>query len=124
MTIDEARIVLENEIKSRGFEIHYRSSNTGCVWFKRKRCEIPFAKTRSTLYIVAHELFHCIEERKTKVYINEMFAEKFAHNKIRELGFSVPRRQTRRAKKYVAWKLTKARCRGLKEIDKTVKQYI
>ena len=44
MTIDEARIVLENEIKSRGFEIHYRSSNTGCVWFKRKRGDRVNAK--------------------------------------------------------------------------------
>ena len=140
MDIEQARQTLEAEIRGLGYEILYRKNLTGKVTLRRvfiksrnglvelrriQQCAIPYASTRKSLYIVAHELYHCLYPRYSKkVYINEMKAEQFAHEKLRELGFAVPHSMTQRAKNYVAWKLSKARRRGLKKIDSTVKQWI
>lgn len=125
MEIAQARQFLEFAINWAGYDIEYRKSLTGRVWWRSKRCQIPQAKTRKSLYIVAHELYHCMFPRQgEKVYINEMKAERFAHGVLRGLGFAVPRSVTQGAKNYVSWKVIKAQRRGLKRIDSNVKQWL
>ena len=123
-TIAEAKKLIENKIVRRGFRIHYRKSISGCVYWETKVCYIPEIKTRKSLYIACHELYHCLRDRKGKVYLDEFKAERFAHRFMRHLGFSVPRSQTRRAKRYVSWKIEKATRRGLSKIDSEVKTYL
>lgn len=124
MTIDQAKIQVEGEITRQGFSIKYRTSLTGCVWETAKRCEIPEIKTRASLYIACHELFHVLFPRAgKKVCVNEVLAERFAHTKMRELGFSVPRKQTTRAKQYVLKKTKRAIKRGMKAIPKEVMSF-
>lgn len=115
MEIEQARQKIESSIKRRGFVIRYRNSMTGSVWYEKKICEIPFAKTRKSLYLLCHEFYHTLRKKKEKTFINEFKAEKFAHRYMRHLGFSVPSSQTKRAKRYVSWKITKACRRGLRQ---------
>jgi hypothetical protein len=125
-TIEQSRELIENKIANKGYSITYTHSLCGRVYWKTKEVFIPQIKTRASLYIACHELFHVLRERKENVYINEFKAEKFAHRYLRYLGFSVPRKQTKRAKRYVAYKLQKAFNRGHKQIDvnKDVKKFL
>lgn len=123
--IETARYIVESKILRRGFQIKYRKSLTGCVYWETKICYIPEIKTRKSLYIGCHELYHCLRDRDNiKVYVDEMEAEMFAHRYTRHLGFAVPRTQTQRAKRYVSYKLQKAMRRGLKKVDSEVKEWV
>jgi hypothetical protein len=124
MTLQEAKDLIEKEIQDLGFTIKYRKSITGCVFYDSKTCFMPEVKSRKSLYLACHELYHVLEKRKDKVYINELKAERFAHNKMRQLGFSVPRSMTKRAKSYVKHKVRKALRRGLQRINPEVKRYL
>jgi hypothetical protein len=126
LTIEQSKVLIENKIVKRGYAIKYRKNLSGCVYWHTKICFIPQIKTRASLYIGAHELFHVLRKRKEKVYINEFKAEKFAHRYLRHLGFSVPRKQSQRAKRYVNYKLQKAFNRGHKQSDlnKDVKRFL
>lgn len=120
-----AKNIVENKILKRGFRIKYRTSLSGCVYWSAKICSMPIIKTRKSLYIGCHELYHCLRPRNNiKVYIDEMQAEKFAHKYMRHLGFSVPRSQTRGAKFYIKYKLRQAIDRGLKKVDSKIKEWI
>lgn len=126
LTIEQAKNIVENKIKKLGFTIIYRKNLTGRVFYTKKICYIPEIKTRNSLYIGTHELYHCLAERKDKVFINEYKAEKFAHRYLHHLGFSVPRKQTKRAKRYIEYKIRKASYRGLlkSSIPKEITNYI
>lgn len=125
MDINQAKYIVESKIRRKGFEIIYRKSMSGCVFEKSKKCFMPEIKTRKSLYIACHELYHVLREKKNeKVYINEMKAEKFAHRFLRHLGFAVPRSQTQRAKRYVLRKIRKAQNRGLKKVNSEVKKWL
>ena len=126
MDIEQARKLIESKIKKRGYQIFYRTSNSGCVFEKSKKCFIPKARGRSSLYLICHELFHTLRDKPSsiKTYINEMLAEKFAMRYMQHLGFSVPRKHITRAKRYISWKILKAQRRGLKRIDPKVKKWL
>jgi hypothetical protein len=125
-TISEAKKLIEDKIIKNGFTIHYRKSLSGSVCWSNKTCDIPEIKTRKSLFIGAHELFHCLRERKGKVYINEFKAEKFAGRYMRHLGFNVPRVMLYRAKRYISYKISKAFTRGMRQdtLDKNVKAWL
>jgi hypothetical protein len=125
-TIDEAKAIIESKILRRSFKIHYRKGLCGCVYWDSKLAYIPEIKTRKSLYIASHELFHALRDRKGKVYIDEYKAEVFAHRFLRHLGYSVPRSMTQRAKGYITRKIGKALRRGMKaeNIDTTIKTWI
>jgi len=123
-TLDQSKKIIEDKIKRKGFIIYYRKSLSGCVFWDSKKCYIPEIKTRKSLYIACHELFHCLRDRKGKVYLDEFKAERFASRFMRHLGYSVPRSMTARAKKYVGWKIEKAQRRGLLKVNQEVKQYL
>jgi hypothetical protein len=113
--LERAKNLVEYKITRKGFKIEYRKSAlTGVVYPKQKLCIIPHIKSRKSLYIAIHELYHCLRQKKTKVYIDECNAEVFAHKYLRHLGFAVPRDETQRAKRYIRYKLVKALNRGLK----------
>jgi hypothetical protein len=122
--LEQAKNLVEGKIIRRGFSLQYRKATlSGVVFWDSKTCIIPQIKSRASLYIACHELYHCLRDRKGKVYIDEFKAEKFAHRFMRHLGFSIPRKQTKRAKRYINYKLRKAFNRGMKQenLNKEVK---
>jgi hypothetical protein len=83
----------------------------------------PF--TRKALYIFLHECAHFAlhapgKGPKQPRHVEEMEAEQWAHQKMREAGIAVPRAMTKSAKAYVRRKVHQARRRGAKKIDKGV----
>ena len=131
MEIKEAEHLVEFALRNiYGYEVRYRKSLTGCVYSKKKLVYIPSIKSRKSLYIALHELYHVERAenklKKIEVNVEEMRAELFAHRKMREMGFAVPTSQTQRAKRYVAYKVRKAIKRGkkLENIDKEVLRFI
>jgi len=123
MDIQEARRVIEDDIARAGYAIEYAKSNRGRVYFVSRRCMIPEIKSRSTLYTACHELGHIVAGYVKPVYVGEYRAELFAHDKMRELGFAVPRRATKRAKEYVSMKIRRAKKRGLVSVSSQIQAW-
>jgi len=104
MNIEQVKNLIETKIKRKGFTIQYRKDYNGCVDWDKKTCSIPKIKGRISLYIGCHELYHCLrEEFKEEEYINEFRAERFAHKYIKHLSFRMPRKESNRAKAYIAY---------------------
>jgi hypothetical protein len=104
-----------------GYTVEYRKSLSGAHYGTRKLIQAPRPVTRKSLYIFLHECAHAALDHSTngKVprHVEEMEAEKWAHEKMRENGVPVPRAMTQRAKKYVARKIHQARRAGAKTIN-------
>lgn len=86
----------------------------------------PEGRTRKQLYILAHECAHILlhNNRGAKPrHVEEMEAEKWAHEALRRHGVSVPRSMTQRAKRYVARKLDQAHVRGARTLDAEALRY-
>ena len=114
MDITQAREIVEREIVQAGYTLSYSSGLTGRVSWVSRAARIPEIKTRRSLYIALHELGHIVNGRVRPVYLGEYQAEVYAHNRMREMGFAVPRKMTARAKDYVHMKVKRAKRRGLK----------
>jgi hypothetical protein len=103
MEIKKAAEMIEKEIKAKGFSIEYTKGLTGKVYSAAKRCFIPYILTRKSLYVACHQLSHVLGnvyiKGKSKRDLIEFRAEEFAHQKMKELGISVPREMTERAAK-------------------------
>lgn len=56
-------------------------------------------------------------------HVEEMQAEQWAHEKMREAGVPIPPKQTQRAKLYVARKIYQAKRRGAKNIDPRAREF-
>lgn len=108
-----------------GYTIEYRKSLSGRHFGQRKLIQAPRPVTRKSLYIFLHECAHATlhMDCKKPVHVKEMEAEKWAHEKMRENGVSVPRSMTERAKQYVARKIRRAQRRGAKRIDPAAAAY-
>jgi hypothetical protein len=81
--------------------------------------------TARALYVFLHECGHAhlhLDSRK-KRHVEEMEAEKFAHEKMREHGVAVPRKETKQAKDYVARKIQQAMRSGAKRIDPEARRF-
>lgn len=109
-----------------GYTIEYRKSLSGRHFGMQKLIQAPRPVTRKSLYIFLHECahahLHAHNGRKPR-HVEEMEAEKWAHEKMRENGIPVPRSMTRRAKEYVARKIDQARRRGAKHINAQAKRF-
>ena len=104
-----------------GYTVEYRNSLTGTHYGGRKLIQAPRPITRKALYVFLHECAHAVlghgDNGKVPRHVEEMQAEQWAHAKMREHGVAVPRSMTRRAKRYVAYKIRQAERRGAKRID-------
>jgi hypothetical protein len=108
-----------------GWTVKYRKALSGRAYLTSKRIEAPRPVTRKSLYIFLHECAHAhlhVGSRK-KRHVEEMEAEQWAHEKMREHGIAVPRSMTVRAKGYVARMIVKAVRRGAKTIDGAAFRY-
>ena len=115
-----------NEADARMIRVRlWRSSLTGCANVAKSEIEVPKPLTRKSLYIFLHEIGHVAIGHlgKKKRHVEEYEAEQFAHERMRELGFAVPRSQTERAKAYVARKIGQAYARGAKRIDPKARRF-
>jgi hypothetical protein len=75
--------------------------------------------------VFLHECGHAhlhLNGRK-KRHVEEMEAERFAYEKMREHGIAVPRKETKRAKHYVARKIKQALTSGAKRIDPEARRF-
>jgi hypothetical protein len=104
-----------------GYTIEYRKNLSGLHYGQRKHICAPRPVTRKSLYIFLHECAHAhlghAHNGKTPRHVEEMEAEKWAHQKMRENGVPVPKEMTRQAKAYVGRKIEQAKRRGAKQID-------
>jgi len=118
MEIKKAAEMIEAEIKAKGYSIEYTKGLTGKVYPAAKRCFIPYILTRKSLYVACHQLSHVLGnvyiKGKSKRDLIEFRAEKFAHKKMKELGFSVPREMTERATKLIGRKIRRVKKRFLR----------
>lgn len=91
----------------------------GYAWSQYGYINAPEGRTRKQLYILAHECAHvALGHHQVKPrHVEEMEAEKWAHEALRRHGVAVPRSMTKRAKQYVARKIHQAKRRGAKRID-------
>lgn len=108
-----------------GYTVEYRKSLSGRCLIRQKIIQVPRPVTRKSLYVFLHECAHGHLEhtRRKPRHVEEMEAEKWAHEKMREEGIAVPRAMTRRAKEYVGWKIHQAKRRGAKKIDARAKAF-
>ena len=118
------------QIAQLGSAVHHeRRSLTGRAyiyhepqdhWCWVRVIEAPRPVTRRALYIFLHECAHHLlghlKDRKPK-HVHELEAEQWAHWTMRAEGLAVPRKESARAKKYVARKIQQALKRGAKSID-------
>jgi hypothetical protein len=101
-----------------------RTAATG----KRKKVPIKSdwgGPKSSALYVFLHECGHAhlhLDDRK-KRHVEEMEAEKFAHEKMREHSIAVPRKESKQAKRYVARKIKQATGSGAKRIDPEARRF-
>jgi len=118
MEIKKAAEMIEKEIKAKGFSIEYTKGLTGKVYSAAKRCFIPYILTRKSLYVACHQLSHVLGnvyiKGKSKRDLIELRAEEYAHKKMKELGFSVPREMTERATKLIGRKISRPKKRFLR----------
>lgn len=86
----------------------------------------PEGRTRRQLYVLAHECAHIAlrhgDQHKPR-HVEEYEAEQWAHDALRRHGVPVPRKETRRAKRYVRKMIHKAVVRGAKRIDPAALAY-
>lgn len=82
----------------------------GRAWFKRKHVLCPKPTTRRRLYILAHECGHVALNHVTSKpsHRKEFEAEQYAHEALRRHDVAVPRKETERAKAYVARRIDQA----------------
>lgn len=95
----------------------WRSGLTGVSSATTREIETPKPVSRKSLYIFLHEVGHVVLEhrRGKRAYIEEYEAEKWAINRMGELGVPVPRAMRERAKEYVSHKVIESKRHGLKE---------
>ncbi len=106
-----------------------RKALSGMAW-PDGHIDAPEGATRKQLYILAHECAHVAlghvsvkgKARKPR-HVEEMEAERWAHEALRHHGIAVPRAMTVRAKQYVARKIRQAEARGAKHIDAAARKY-
>ena len=103
----------------------YRSNTTGRAFIKENAIVIPNPTGKISFMVALHEIGHCVLGDLKPRHYEEYRAEKWAIDKARELGFSVPQRWIKRAKRYVAFKIRQAlRRRGhWKNINKEASRF-
>jgi len=118
---------IAEQCKPKGYTFEYRKSLSGLHYGQSKRIIAPRPVTRKALYIFLHECAHAhlghAHNGKKPRHVEEMEAEKWAHDKMREHGMPVPRSMTKRAKAYVGRKIKQAEVRGAKNIDPAARRY-
>jgi hypothetical protein len=119
----EVAMRLAEEAGVRSWE--YTSGLHGSAFVRTGHIKAPEPTTRNRLYVWAHECGHVtLKHNNTKPrHIAEYEAERWAHAALRRHGIAVPRKQTKRAKDYVARKIRQAQRRGAKHIDPAARNF-
>jgi len=112
----------EEELKKllKKYKIHvYKYSTTSCgiAWFgKQRRIKIPKPTNIDRFGVCMHEIKHIIDQRNSefgkRVFEREYACDKFALEKIRELGFD-DKEWVLRMRWHITMMISKAYCRKL-----------
>jgi hypothetical protein len=108
-----------------GWTVEYHKPLSGSCWPAQKRIQAPRPITRKALYIFLHECAHAHLHRdggKAR-HVMEMEAERWAHERMRDHGSAVPRRQTQGAKWNVATQIRRDIAGGALSIDPQARRY-
>jgi len=120
-------LAVAERYKPEGYTFVYRKSLSGMHYGVSKIIHAPKPTTRKALYIFLHECAHAhlghAHNGKAPRHVEEMEAEQWAHEKMRENDIPVPRSMTKRAKAYVGRKIRQAEARGAKHIDPAARRY-
>ena len=105
--------------------VKIRRNLTGRAFLKTGILAAPRPATRKALYIYLHECAHFAlhADRRKPRHVEEMEAEQWAHDRMRQAGIPVPRSMTKRAKAYVRWKIEQAIRRGAKRIASEARRW-
>ncbi len=105
----EIGLAILKEAGCQTWEFH-TSGLRGRAWPKRQHVTCPDPTTRRRLYILAHECAHIALNHvgSKPSHRRELEAELYAHDALRRHGVAVPKRETDRARKYVAYCIDKA----------------
>jgi hypothetical protein len=106
------KLLKENNITIRS----YRKNMSGVAYIDSREIVIPHPNGKISLLICLHEIAHILNGHIKPIFKGEYLAEKWAMDTFRKLGFKVPQSYTRRAKRYISYKLHQAKVRGLKKI--------
>jgi len=97
----------------------------GRAFVNERRFYAPRPTTRRRLHIYLHEIAHIVldHRRQKPRHVEELEAEQWAFKTMRAEGVAVPRKATKRAKQYVAYKIRQAKSRGAKRIDSAAARF-
>jgi hypothetical protein len=100
-----------------GYTVENRKSLSGHCDMKTKVIKAPQPVTRKSLYVFLHECAHAVLNHMGKLprHVEEMQAEKWAHERMREHGIPVPTSMSERVKRYVERKIHGALRRGARK---------
>jgi len=105
--------------------VYYRKRLSGyCDW--KNRIVAPRPHSGKSLYIFLHECGHAHLHDASRCkprHVEELEAEQWAHQKMREASVPVPRAMTQGAKHYAARMIGKALLRGAKHIDPEARRF-
>jgi hypothetical protein len=108
-----------------GYTIEYLKTLSGRCSTAAKIIQAPRPVTRKALYVFLHECAHAHLHRdggKAR-HVEEMEAERWAHERMRKNGVAVPRSQTKRTKQYVASQIGRDVAGGALTIDPQARRY-
>ena len=114
------RIAKENKIN---FEYSFKS-NVGRADFEQRKVFISKPINRNRLQTALHEISHILQGEIKPIYVEEYLAEVLSFEMIKKEGIPISKKARDRSKKHIAYMTQKAIHRGLKKIDKRVKNYI
>lgn len=101
-----------------GCTVTYHRRLTGQAWCYANAILAPEPVTRRALYVYLHECAHIRLKHNhlLPIHVEEYQAEQWAHRTMRAAGIPVPRKETARARRYVAEKIQAALDNGAKHI--------
>lgn len=116
----EAGLAMLKEAGVENWTFHENGLYGRC---SEKHLSCPKPTTRRRLYILAHEcghaaLNHAAIGKGQPTHRKEYEAELYAHEALRRYGIAVPRKETQRAKEYVARRIDMAVRRHTTKLDR------
>jgi len=114
------KVAKENKVN---FEYFFKS-NTGRYSVSENKAYISKPINAERLQVGLHEIGHKLFSKVRPMYLQEYLAEMFSFKILKAYKIPIKRKIRVRSKRYIAIRTQMAVNRGLKRIDKRVKEYI
>jgi len=114
------KVAKENQVN---FEYFFKS-NTGRYSESKNKAYISKPINAERLQVGLHEIGHKVNSKVKPMYLQEYLCEMFSFEVMRAYKIPIKRKIRVRSKRHIAIRTQMAVNRGLKRIDKRVKEYI